>query len=188
MSRGGFSALVASAVVLGLVYAHFRLADARYLGGAIGLAVVVVALLSLHGYDQVTHRLEDLTNGWLDSVNPGASRRMIWSANIAAFEDGLFTGSGVGSHREVNPIYLSESSPMEFTHAENGYLQIASETGIGGLALLAAGLGLCVAWCLICFGKASTELEQLCLGGCAAGLMATRSTRSWTLSGTFRPA
>jgi O-antigen ligase/tetratricopeptide (TPR) repeat protein len=170
MSRGGFLSLLASAVVLGAIYAHARLVDTKYLYGAIGLMVVVVGLLSVHGYDRVTHRLNDLTEGSFEAVDPGEGRRKIWTANIDAFGDGVFTGAGVGSHRMVYPVYLPESSPMEFTHAENGYLQIASETGLAGLTLLMAGFGLCATWCFICFRKTGTELERLCFGACAAGL------------------
>lgn len=173
LSRGGTLALFVSVLVLGSVYAHGRLVDSKYLYGAIGLTVVVLGLLSLYGYDQVARRLNSLAQGSVDSVDQEEGRRNIWTANVEAFRAGWIPGAGVGSHRMIYPVYLPESSPKEYTHAENGYLQIASETGVGGVALLLAGLGLCGSWCVTCFRYARSELELVCFGACAAGLAAS---------------
>jgi len=43
---------------------------------------------------------------------------------------------------------LEHSSPTEFTHAENGYLQIATENGWLGLLLLGMVIVVVVTWCL----------------------------------------
>ena len=40
-------------------------------------------------------------------------------------------------------MYLTDSWEVEFTHAENGYLQVALETGLPGLVLLLGGIALC---------------------------------------------
>lgn len=173
MSRGGTLALLVSILVLGAVYAHARLVDSKYLCGAIGLAVVIIGLLSLYGYDQVARRLDSLTEGSVDAVDTSEARRKIWTANVDAFQAGWITGAGIGSHSMIYPVYLPESSSAEYTHAESGYLQIATEAGIGGVALLALGLGLCGSWCVTCLRNSQVESELILFGACAAGLAAS---------------
>jgi tetratricopeptide (TPR) repeat protein len=104
-------------------------------------------------------------------VNEG--RRKIWEANLASIQAGLMTGSGAGSHRAIYPVYLAKPLPIEYTHAENGYLQIATETGIGGIALVVAGIVLCGAWCFECLVRSKSANEQLYFGAVAAGLLAS---------------
>jgi tetratricopeptide (TPR) repeat protein len=47
----------------------------------------------------------------------------------------------------IYPLYLPESLPREYTHAENSYLQIATENGLPGVLLLLAAVGTCFTWC-----------------------------------------
>jgi len=173
LSRGGTLALLTAVVIIGLTCAHGRLFDAKHLSIFVGMAVVVLGLLSLYGYDQVSLRLNTLTHGSLDAIDYQQGRRTIWKANLDAFRHGGLAGAGAGSHRMVYPVHLSESLPGEYTHAENGYLQIATETGIVGLTLLLSGLGLCLAWCLTSVRRARSELEQLCCVAVCAGLAAS---------------
>lgn len=147
-SRGGALAFLAAGAVIVTIYIWRGLADSRFLYGIFGTAVAVIGLLSIHGYDEVAKRLDDFTEGSVESVDQGGIRRIIWAANIEAFKAGWMSGSGAGSHVEVCPVYLPQSFTKEYTHAENGYLQVASEDGIGGLILLAAALLLCAYWCL----------------------------------------
>ena len=94
LSRGGTLALLTSVAVLGLIYAHGRLLDVKYLAASLGLAIVVLGLLSIYGYDQVTHRLGSLTRGSMDAMDHDQGRRTIWRANIAAIQQGGLAGSG----------------------------------------------------------------------------------------------
>lgn len=172
-SRGGAIALLAAGTVLLAIYLARALVDSRFMYGLIGLAVVVFGLLSLHGYDEVVHRLDDFAQGSVDAVDSRAIRRSIWNANLAAFQARWQTGAGAGAHREVCPVYMPESFGKEFTHAENGYLQVATETGILGLALLAAGIVLCGTWCVSCFRHATEAADIRSFGAAAAGLAAS---------------
>lgn len=172
-SRGGTLALLAAGAVLVTIYLCRGLADRRIFYGVVGLAVVVVGLLSVHGYDQVASRLDDFTDGSMNDLDRGGIRRKVWAANIAAFEAGWITGAGAGSHSEVCPVYLPQSFTKEYTHAENGYLQIASENGIGGVVLLAAGILLCVTWCISGLCRATDPDIIRLLGAAAAGLAAS---------------
>lgn len=173
LSRGGTLALLVSTAVIGAIYTHSRLFDAKYIYSFIALIVVVFGLLSLYGYDKVAQRMQTLSEGSIDAIDQGEGRRKIWAANVAAFRAGWLTGAGVGSHSMVYPVYLPESSPQEYSHAENGYLQIASETGIAGVALLGVGLACCGFWCATGLRLARSPTERVCLGACAAGLAAS---------------
>jgi O-antigen ligase/tetratricopeptide (TPR) repeat protein len=173
MSKGGAIATAAATAAIGAIYLRWRLVDGKYLVGLTGLALALVGLLSIHGYDQVTNRLDVLTSGSIEAVDQGEGRRKVWAANFQAIEHGGLAGSGAGSHVEICPVYLEEPTAHEYTHAENGYLQIATENGALGVVLLAAGLGLCATWCLLCLGRLQDASQQLCFGAAAAGLAAS---------------
>lgn len=172
-SRGGSMALVTATLVVGAVYWRWRLIDEKYLLGLAGIGLLMLGLLSIYGYDQLSNRLSDFSAGSLEALDHDEGRRRIWAANIAAFEHGWLTGSGAGSHREINPVYLKDSSSMEYTHAENSYLQVATEMGVGGVVLIVAALGLCGTWSASCLLRLTKPQEQLCFGAAAAGLAAS---------------
>jgi tetratricopeptide (TPR) repeat protein len=171
-SRGGAIVMLVAAGVLAFLYMARGLLDRRFVFGLVGLATIVVGVLSFHGLDEVTERLDDFAEGSIDAIDHNAIRRKVWTANIHAFNTSWLTGAGAGSHREICPVYLPESLTKEYTHAENGYLQIATENGVVGVALVAAAIGLCGAWCLNCFRSAKEPAEIRCFGAIAAGLAA----------------
>jgi O-antigen ligase/tetratricopeptide (TPR) repeat protein len=172
-SRGGAIVMLVAGVVLIAVYMRGGLLNARFLYGFIGLATVVVALLSLYGYEEVAARLDDFSEGSLDDIDHGGIRRKIWAANLAAFRSGWLTGAGAGTHSQICPVYLPESLVKEYTHAENGYLQVATETGIIGVVLLAAAIACCGLWCVRCWRGMKQPAEIRAFGAAAAGLAAS---------------
>ncbi len=172
-SRGGAVALLVAGAVFVTICLSRGLVDRRFMYGLAVLAVVVGGMLAIHGADQVIERLDDFTEGSFDNIDQGGIRRKIWAANIAAFEAGWLTGAGVGSHCEICQIYLPQYFTKDYTHAENGYLQIASETGIGGVVLLAAGMGLVAAWCVCAWRYTTDAVGTRLLGATAAGLAAS---------------
>jgi O-antigen ligase len=172
-SRGGAIALLSVSVVLAAIYVSRRVLDRRALFGVVGLAVAVVALLSLHGYDQVVDRLDTIADGSMEELDHGGVRQKLWAANVESIKAGWLTGAGAGTHGDVCPVYLRESFNREYIHADNGYLEIATETGIIGALLLTAAVALCGAWGLTCFRNLSQRDEILLFGALAAGLVAT---------------
>ncbi|MEO7365415.1 MAG: O-antigen ligase family protein [Sphingomicrobium sp.] len=70
------------------------------------------------------------------------SRQTMWKTSIPAIRDNLLLGSGVGTFAQVYPQYEDPAavSSTFVNHAHNDYLEIALETGIPGLLLLAAFL------------------------------------------------
>lgn len=173
LSKGGALALVTATTVIGAIYWRWQLVDSKYLGGLVGIGLVMLGLLSIYGYEEVTSRLDAFTAGSIEALDREEGRRTIWAANIEAFEHGWLTGSGASSHREICPVYLSKPTANEYTHAENGYLQVATENGIVGVALLMAGIGLVGGWCLLCLRRLDDPSPQLCFGAAAAGLAAS---------------
>lgn len=173
LSRGGAAALlVAAAVVVAIGWSR-QIVDSRLAFGLAVLVVVVVGLLSVYGYDQVAERLDDFAQGSIDAMDQNEGRRRVWTANEGAIEAGWLVGSGAGSHAEICPVYLNESPTVEFTHAESGYLQVATENGIVGEVLLLAGIGLCGWWCVGCYHRALSPGDALLFAACAAGLAAS---------------
>jgi len=172
-SRGGAIVLVVAVAVLVGIYFWRRLVDSRFLYVLAGLVMMVTLVLSWHGYDKVVDRLDDLTEGSLDEIDQGGIRRKIWAANAASIKSFPLIGAGAGGHREICPVYLPESFTREYTHAENGYLQVATENGAAGLVLLIAGIGTVGYWCVKCFRADQPAADVCWFGAAAAGLAAS---------------
>ena len=68
------------------------------------------------------------------------SRQIIWSDSVPAIGDHIVLGSGVGSFQRVYRQYEDHSAVTRTfaNHAHNDYIEMALETGIPGLLLLAA--------------------------------------------------
>jgi O-antigen ligase/tetratricopeptide (TPR) repeat protein len=172
-SRGAAIALLAATTVTLVACRCRRLVSDSHLWGGLALGVVLVGLLSMYGYDRWVGRIDDLTAGSLEDIDHGGSRRQIWAANIAAIRHGWLTGAGAGSHRALNPVYLTQSDSKEFSHAENGYLQIVSENGLPGAILLIAAVGLCLGWSIRVLGSTMSDRIALHVVAAVAGLIAS---------------
>ena len=172
-SRGGAIAMAVALVVPGALFFRARLLTRNWFVGVVGIALLVLASLSIHGYDRLAGRLDDFTAGSLDELDQGQVRRRLWGANLSAARDHFLFGTGLGSHREVYPMYLEETVPVEHTHAESGYLQVASEGGVVGVVLLAVGIGLCVFWCVAGIAHSKSKRVTACLAAVSGGLAAS---------------
>lgn len=173
LSRGGALTLGVVVVTLAGVYYRARLIAANHLLGVGVILVAVFGVLSLHGYEQVAQRVDDFAGGSVDDLDSHGNRRKIWAANVSAIEAGWQTGAGAGTHRFIYPLYLPESQLREYTHAESGYLQVATENGLPGAALLGLGI-LCVAsWCGLSLWRQQQPAARICTGGVVAALAAS---------------
>lgn len=147
LSRGGVAMIALAGAVSGAAMYRAGLLGWKSLGSMAGIVLLVGFSLAIHGHRQVTERLDDYAALSLEALDTDGGRRAIWQADAVALKDYFVFGSGVGSHREVYPMHLAEPFETEFTHAENGYLQIALECGIPGIALLLIALANIGAWC-----------------------------------------
>lgn len=144
MSRGGIAAfMVASAVAMIVLGTSWK--SALQLLGP--LTLFIVASVLAFGTEELTSRWNQLTQSQsVDDLSHG--RWALWTALSHAIMEFWPAGSGVGSHADVYPIWMSEQFDVRFSHAESGYLQVLLETGLPGFALLISGIVLCGWWCL----------------------------------------
>jgi O-antigen ligase len=173
-SRGGAVALMTAGVAYFTVAWRASLLSRRFVLAGAGLCVLVVAMLLVHGYQGVAGRLDDLTSGSLEQLDPSQGRRKVWTAVTSAIVDFPLLGTGVGSHIEIYHRYFDEPSWTEYTHAESGYLQVAEETGLAGIALLATGIAFCGAWCCGAWRQRGSKTDVTsCLAAIVASLAAS---------------
>ncbi len=139
LSRGGTLALgVSLLVMLSALYCSGRLSG-RLVSVLLGIAMLSGSLFLLLGHEKVFDRLDN----WRSD-----SRLAIWQANLQITGDFPWLGTGLGSHVEAYPIYFDPPyQDSEFTHADNSYLQVASESGLCGLSLALLSVSCCVVWC-----------------------------------------
>lgn len=170
LSRGGVLVMFVAAAISVAVCYRAKTLGGRFVLSLAAVALLIGALLTIHGFDKVSHRMGQLSSGSMEDLDRGGGRRAIWAVVIQAIPDFAMLGSGVGSHREVYPMYLEKPLEAEFTHAENGPLQVLLEAGAVGLTLVVAGIGLCAFWCIGGLRKADSRRMLVCVGAISAGL------------------
>lgn len=172
-SRGGVAAF-GVALLVGIVACWWRsLVGLKEVLLIVSMGAVVLLGVSFFGYEKVTSRLDDLVSGQIEELDPNAGRRLIWGANARAFAANPWFGHGAGSHRYVYPAYIDGVSSREFTHAESGYFQIATENGVAGLLVLAAAAAMAVRSLVIGLNRAVTPSRVVLQAGLIAGLVAS---------------
>jgi len=181
-SRGGIVATGVASVVLVLTLYAKSLIGGRQLLLMAGLGTTVCLLLGIIRHEQfvrIIHRMDT----WSDN-----GRYPIWQANMEAIRDFPITGTGIGSHRYIYPRYFDVPfSSGEYSHAESGYLQILTETGLAGLTVALLCVGTCFYWC--CRGVRISRNQTASLALCAvtASLAATTvhslADFTWYISG-----
>lgn len=181
LSRGGIAAIFLAGAVCCVALARRKtlpgtLAVALLLGG-----LAVPASLALSGYDLLDQRVDDLAAASVERLDAGSGRRTIWAARTTAIPQYARLGAGIGTHGELHQRYLTvpASPSVEFTHAENSYLQLAFEAGLPGLALALAGIGLCAAWCLSGWRSGATRVALLAPALLAAASVAGFLVHNW---------
>jgi O-antigen ligase len=92
----------------------------------LGLALLWGALI---GLDAVISRFFAVSEGF-------KGRWEIWGNTVQIIKDFPLLGSGLGTFTQVFPAYRSFHIEGLVTHAENDFLQLASEAGLVGMGLL----------------------------------------------------
>jgi len=127
-SRMGISSLLLSFTLLALL---FRSPSRRERFSRTSILILGLALLwaAWIGLDAVISRFftssEDFKGRWV-----------FWVNTFQIFRDFPIFGSGLGTFTWIFPMYRSDHLIGMATHAENDYLQLASEVGLVGVVLL----------------------------------------------------
>lgn len=170
LSRGGVLTLAASVVVCICLLYPRRLISGKPVLALFGVLLFSGVGISLYGTDKLEERLQTLVGAKsVEEVSHG--RGLIWETLGRAIPDYLWLGSGVGTHRYVYPRYLETPTASEFSHAENGYLQVLLETGIAGCTLLVVTICFCFRWLFKAYRNARSERQSVCVAAVAAGIV-----------------
>jgi O-antigen ligase len=175
LSRGGMLMLFVAAGICAAVCMRQSALGKRFALALAAAGVLTGGALAVSGYQRVSDRLAQLSSGSAEIVEQYGGRREIWTATARAIPHFAICGSGAGSFREVYPTFFSSalSEAIEFTHAENCYLQVALEAGLPGLFLALGGVGCCVYWCAGSLKRSSPVQINLCAGAIAGSLAAS---------------
>ncbi|MDG2380185.1 MAG: O-antigen ligase family protein [Pirellulaceae bacterium] len=163
-SRGGILIILLVACTCLVMLTTTRQINRKTLFYGIGLLSTISVAILIHGRQRLLARLGTITAGSLDQIDPSGARRRIWTAVADAVPDFAWWGSGVGSHQNIYPVYMTEWTEFGYTHAENGYLQVLLEAGIPGFLLVAALILLTGYW-LVSSLRRSTSQQITTLSG-----------------------
>lgn len=182
-SRGGLLAGAVGLSVIGLSFWRQKLLDSRTGLSLILMGCAATGCLFLFGKgleQELTSNIEALSSGTTEEIDRSGSRQKIWSTDWKVVQDFPATGTGLGSHRYVYKSYYEyPSDGTEYTHAENGYLQVAMETGVTGFVIVVLAIGLTLSWCLRSLLRdASTDVRAP--AAVALAVLAVNLTHSMT--------
>lgn len=173
LSRGGSICILLAGTLCIFIAWRGALIGGKTVFALAGSALLTGALLCTYGFEMVASRLDDLVS--INELDKNHGRLTLWLDDGLAVSDYPLTGTGLGSHLEVCPMYHFDgrlSQDLEYTHAENGYVQVALEGGIPGLLLALSAMGLCVYWCARPFFHNPSPHVRLCIAAVASGLAA----------------
>jgi O-antigen ligase/tetratricopeptide (TPR) repeat protein len=178
-SRGGVLVMVLALVVCGGLLAWKSLLGGKEVAALAATAVLTGSALMVFGSGPLARELASLGAGSLDQVDHGASRRKLWTANLEAAAHFPLLGTGGVTHAEVCPIYFAHERGVEYTHAENGYLQILLEYGIPGVVLLGVAIIGGGLWLIAALRRAQDPRIIACTAAVMAGLVASLIHALW---------
>jgi len=173
-SRGGLiAATIGLLVFLGLTVAS-RAAPRRRaaLLGSVG-ALAAIALLAVSG--------EATLSRLFDSRLESELRIAIYERTLAAITDSPWTGTGLGTFRDVFQMYRTPAMERPLFRAHNTYLENAVELGIPAAAALTAAVGWLAVACLMGALRRRRDAEFPCLAAAATALVASHALVDFSL-------
>ena len=102
-----------------------------------------------------------------------------WKDVFPLVKDFSKTGSGLGTYATANQLYVSQNTDFWYQHAENQYLEVASEGGATGIALFSLSL------LLMAYASARairTDFDGRLLPSGLAGLLSVTSISTISLT------
>ena len=172
LSRAGIAVFVGASLVCAVILGLKSLIGRKAVGAILAVTLLTGIGVVIYGTQSLESRFESLADaGSLEEASSG--RQQIWAAVLHGVPDFIGLGSGVGTHRYVYPKYVTGDHRVEYSHAENGYLQVLLETGIAGTSLLALGILVCGIWCFRAYRNSTSARHAACLAAVAAGIVAS---------------
>lgn len=137
-SRGAAVSMAVAGLITGAATLAAKRGSKRLWWGAIAV-VCAAALVAWIGMDQsLRNRLASFSN-----PEKAASGRMaLWADSLKAVPDFPWFGSGLGTFQHLYPVYQDRTDENLYVHAENHYVEVLMETGILGISMLAAFIGM----------------------------------------------
>ena len=172
-SRGGLLAMLLAALTCGAIFWYHRLSGQRALWGVLGIGTLLGASLWIYGSEPLMDELQTLGGGSWEELDKSQVRRQLWLAGMRSTADYPLVGTGAGTHRDVYPAYFPNHTSFEYSHAENGYLQVFEETGLAGFLLLLVGISYVVRWCARLVRRADDVKSAALAGAIAASVAAS---------------
>jgi O-antigen ligase len=145
-SRAGIVSLLLS---FSLISFFFR--DSKRKSGVSKTSVFIIVLALLWGG---SIGLDSVVSSFFTVTEDLVSRQGIWENTLDIFKDLPVLGSGLGTFAHIFPMYRSFHIRGLVTHAENDFLQLASEVGL-------LGIGFLIGIFLLLFFKAVSEIRSL---------------------------
>jgi O-antigen ligase len=183
-SRGGcLVLLVAMTLIVGMWWSLGRL-NWRVLTATGLVGFPLVAGLAIYGAPQLSSELVSLKElGNVQEVANG--RQALWSALQESGSQFLWTGSGLGTHQDLYPVYMEEHFEFNFSHGESGYLQLFAEAGLLACLLLLLVIRVVFRWSREAFqaGMTSSFIAAAIIPAIAASLLHSFFDFVWYLSG-----
>jgi O-antigen ligase len=131
LSRGGIMGLTASSLFFFLLARTRRSLRKRTSAVLlVGLAVAVLVVAAAWG--RISNRFGELRD------TSRIMRAQVWTDALDLLGDYPVLGTGAGTFDSVFPRYQTRYTTFRFEHAENDYLETATDLGIAGLTLFLA--------------------------------------------------
>ncbi len=151
-SRGGLLIMGWGMTFTCLLFWRQKLLDSRVVFWLLGVSVCGAAAMMAFGgrLDQkLSADIEKIADGNAQEIDKEGVRQKIWNTNLKVVRDFPTVGTGLGTHSYVYETYHDyPADGAVYSHAENGYLQIAMEAGITGLTIALGLMGLVAYWCV----------------------------------------
>lgn len=175
LSRGGMVAAAVACLVCLTILSRQRQFRASVPMMMLVLGGLAIGGLLVFGSQDVETRVDQLASADANNIDQMNCRRAIWTADWEAIRRFPLFGTGIGSHREVYPIYmtdLADFTEFEFTHAESTWIHLALEAGFTGVGLLALGLLLVTGRIGLALLRTRGEIRRDCLAPVVAVIAA----------------
>lgn len=173
-SRGG---LLSAVFGLFLLFAAFAVTR-RYRSMRVGMFAGLFAIMAIAASVTFGNSLDQR----LDLVSESTSvRERIFGVAIESIEESPLLGSGLGTFREMYLLHWPVGELRYFERAHNSYLELASDLGMPGAAVILLGLGLL--WVLCMRGALRRRRNAVfpCIAVAATGLVAVHSLYDFVL-------